>query len=101
MFIFAADKRYIGGYGDRLVGLVSCNVMANLLGRNFRILWTNENIRPYFNYDIHDYENELEYDLIRLDYIDKQYELRQQLLTSPLPFENDVFYIFHMLRIFN
>lgn len=92
MFIYAADKQYIGGYGDRLVGLVTCKVMADLLGRNFRILWTNENIRPYLNYDIHDYENELKYDTIRLDFIDKQHELRQQLP----PFEDDVFYLFNL-----
>jgi hypothetical protein len=95
MFIFAADKPYIGGYGDRIVGLISCKVMADLLGRNFRILWTRENIRPYFTYDKYDYENELAYDTILYNVIDNQTLLKQTLMTSANPFEKT----FHMFNI--
>lgn len=96
MFIFAADKPYIGGYGDRIVGLVSCKVMADLLGRPFRILWTRENIRPYFKYDKYDYENELSYDAERLSLIDNQTALKHTLMTSPTPLETKTFYLFNI-----
>jgi len=96
MFIFAADKPYIGGYGDRIVGLIACKLMADLLGRNFRILWTRENIRPYLKYDKYDYENELSYDAERLSLIDNQTALKNTLMTSPTPLETKTFYLFNV-----
>lgn len=50
------DVGLIGGYGDRIVGLISCRVIAEVLGQEFKINWTKENIRPYFNYSKYDYE---------------------------------------------
>lgn len=46
----------VGGYGDRIVGLISCKLIAEVLGQEFKINWTKENIRPYFNYSKYDYE---------------------------------------------
>ena len=50
------DMGLLGGYGDRIVGLISCRVIAEVLGQEFKINWTKENIRPYFNYSKYDYE---------------------------------------------
>jgi hypothetical protein len=91
MIIFGSDKPGIGGYGDRIVGLVSCKVIANVIGRKFRILWTRENIRPYVNYDKYDFENELSYDTIdtiQINVIDNQAKLKYTLALSPAPFED-------------
>jgi len=87
MIIFGADRPYIGGYGDRVVGFIACKVMANALGRNFRILWTRENIRPYVNYDKYDFENELPYDTTRINVMNNQSEFKHTLATSPTPFD--------------
>ena len=58
MIIIGLDNEVglVGGYGDRIVGLISCRVIAEVLGQEFKISWTKENIRPYFNYSKYDYE---------------------------------------------
>lgn len=58
MIIIGIDKEagLLGGYGDRIVGLISCRVIAEVLDQDFKINWTKENIRPYFNYSKYDYE---------------------------------------------
>ena len=50
--VSAYDKnvKYSGGYGDRIVGMVSCKLLADRLDRTFKIHWEKENIEPYFNY---------------------------------------------------
>jgi hypothetical protein len=59
MIIIAIDngvKVFSGGYGDRIVGLISCKVISEVLNQEFKINWTKENIRPYFDYSKYDYE---------------------------------------------
>ena len=46
----------LGGYGDRIVGLISVKLMSKLLKRGFYILWQKENIKKYLNYRKYDYE---------------------------------------------
>jgi hypothetical protein len=92
MIIFGADKPYIGGYGDRIVGLVSCKVIADALGHNFRILWTTESIRPFFNYDQYEYRSDpSNSEPVRLHLIDKQTHLKETLLTCPTPFDKPAY----------
>jgi len=52
---FTPDK-IVGGYGDRIIGLLSVRMLSKALGRDFYILWNKENIRPYINYAKYDYE---------------------------------------------
>ena len=40
----------IGGYGDRIVGLISCRLIANILNREFRIHWQKEDVSRYIDY---------------------------------------------------
>ena len=47
---------FSGGYGDRVVGLISCKVLSGLLNRDFKIHWVKENIEPYFNYSKYKYK---------------------------------------------
>jgi hypothetical protein len=53
---FDSEVGLTGGYGDRIVGIISCKLIAEVLGQEFKINWTKENIRPYFNYSKYDYE---------------------------------------------
>ncbi len=46
----------IGGFGDRIVGLITSKLMAKVLNREFKICWSKENIRPYFDYSKYDFE---------------------------------------------
>jgi hypothetical protein len=59
MFVIAFDeKRYLGGYGDRIVGLIAVYLMAKLLRRPFKILWTKEPMKTFLSYAPYDYEVE-------------------------------------------
>jgi hypothetical protein len=40
----------IGGYGDRIVGLVSCKLIAKAMNREFRIHWQKEDVSRYIDY---------------------------------------------------
>jgi hypothetical protein len=57
MIVIAYDsQRSFGGYGDRIVGLISCKLIAKLLNRDFKILWTKENIKKYIDLSKFDFE---------------------------------------------
>ena len=43
------DKILLGGLGDRIIGLVSCYLIAKLLKKEFYILWNKENIKGEIN----------------------------------------------------
>ena len=60
MIIIAFEKEntYIGGYGDRIVGLISCKVISELLNKPFRISWTKEDVSQYLNYEKYKYIND-------------------------------------------
>ena len=53
---FEKNGGLLGGYGDRLVGLISCKLIAKVLNKEFYILWNKENIKDYFDYSKYDYE---------------------------------------------
>lgn len=46
----------LGGYGDRIVGLISIYLMAQLLRRPFKILWTKEAVKTFLSYEAYDFE---------------------------------------------
>ena len=46
----------VGGYGDRIVGLISVFVMAQLLKRPFKIRWTKEPLHHYVDFATFDAE---------------------------------------------
>jgi len=55
MFIITFDNsRLLGGFGDRIVGLISCKLIAKLLNKPFYILWNKEDIKSYFDYGEYD-----------------------------------------------
>jgi hypothetical protein len=83
------DKNhYLGGLGDRIIGLISIKLISKLLKKNFCISWTKENIKKYLNYEKYDYE------LLRgtknnvkvCDSIDNQTKLKKYLMTSTILF---------------
>jgi hypothetical protein len=56
-FIIAFEKnKSCGGFGDRVVGIISCILIAKLLKRNIYIKWAKENIKQYINYSKYDYD---------------------------------------------
>ena len=59
MIVITYDQivRGIGGLGDRVVGLISCKLIAKLLNQEFYILWKKENIKDYIDYSKYDFEN--------------------------------------------
>ena len=50
------EKRYLGGYGDRIVGLIAVYLIAKVLRRPFKILWTKEPMKSFLSYTPFDYE---------------------------------------------
>lgn len=53
---FEINSGLLGGFGDRIVGLVSCRLIAKVLNKEFSILWNKENIKEYFDYSKYDFE---------------------------------------------
>ena len=51
MLVILFNNSLLGGFGDRVVGLISVKLMSKLLHRKFYILWNKENIKPYINYE--------------------------------------------------
>lgn len=52
MIIILFQKRKIcGGYGDRLVGIISLYLIAKLLNKELKIFWDKEDINKYVNFD--------------------------------------------------
>ena len=84
MIIFGCDTpQRIGGYGDRIVGLVSCKALAGRLQRKFAIVWTKEDIKYFVNYEKYSCEKEIQnlsYETIHM--IDNQQLLKPHLMTS-------------------
>ncbi len=74
----------VGGYGDRVVGLIAVYLMAKLLKRPFKILWTKEDISSCISL------GDLAYTgppiQTRIDSIDSLDKLRTLLRNAPNPF---------------
>lgn len=50
MFIATYERGFLGGYGDRIVGLMSVFVLADIFQKPFKILWTKEDIHKHVDY---------------------------------------------------
>lgn len=86
LLIAFEPNKLIGGYGDRVVGLVSCKAMAGLLGRDFRIRWTKEDVTAYIDYSKYSAPSEQEDGpCYTYDCIDRQTALKKQLMTAANP----------------
>ncbi len=96
MIIIAYEKnRLHGGFGDRVVGLISCKMMAYLLKRDFKIIWNKEQVDKYIDYNkyksnIDNIKNATIYNLI-----DKQLLIKDYLINSNniFPEDTSIFYI--------
>ena len=44
MFIISYPKMLLGGYGDRIHGLITIKILSKLFNHDFYILWNKENI---------------------------------------------------------
>jgi hypothetical protein len=85
---------HTGGYGDRIVGIISCKLIANLLNKEFRINWTRENIKPYLNYEKYEYIEDNAKPIKEYRVIDNRNVLKEYLETSTELFpETSKFYI--------
>jgi hypothetical protein len=76
----------VGGFGDRVVGLVACKAMADLLGRDFRILWTKEDVTPYIDYATYALTGPIPSDTITCNSIDRQSRYKEALMRMKEPF---------------
>ena len=90
------DYGWMGGYGDRIVGLISLKTIADCLGKEFKILWTKENIKEYFDYSKYDYElcnisDEMK--IHELQSVDNQTLFKNMLMTSDDPFNDGIYKI--------
>lgn len=74
----------VGGYGDRVVGLIAVYLMAKLLKRDFRILWTKEDISSAIDLGPLAYKGPPIQS--RVDSIDSVDKLRIILRNAPNPF---------------
>lgn len=89
MLVICFEKhRCLGGYGDRIVGLIAVQTLTAGLGQEFRILWNKEDITPYFTYasiNADQTQHSVEYNLI-----DNQQHIKRYLMTTPIPFDNPI-----------
>ncbi len=56
MFIATYERGFLGGYGDRIVGLISVYVLADIFRRPFKLVWTKEPIHRHV--DIREWSTE-------------------------------------------
>jgi len=74
-------NKLCGGYGDRVVGLVSIRMLCLALNIPFYILWDKEDVHKYIDYDEYDFAR-LEIkdkDVVYYDYVDNQQGLKELL----------------------
>lgn len=85
------EKRYLGGYGDRVVGLIAVYLIAKVLRRPFKILWTKEPMKSFLSYEPFDYESVAPtapaFTKI-INALDAQRRHKQYMLTAPHVFPN-------------
>jgi hypothetical protein len=74
-----------GGYGDRIVGIISTKLCAKILGKDFGIFWQKENVSDWIDY--HKYQSTLPveiHNLIDLDSKSNKGDITQYLVNAPL-----------------
>jgi hypothetical protein len=58
MIAYCDPSKKVGGFGDRILGIISMKYIADLIGSKFLIYWSNDkDLKPYFNYDKYDATN--------------------------------------------
>ena len=58
-FIISFDNsEWMGGLGDRIVGLISVKLISTLLNKNFFINWTRENINEIIDISKYDFQKQ-------------------------------------------
>jgi hypothetical protein len=94
MVICYDNSTLLGGFGDRIVGLISIKTISRLLNRLFFISWTKENVKSYIDYTKYDF-NILQDDVAIYSYIDNQLGLKDYLMNCPDVFPNktNIFYL--------
>jgi len=86
------DYGLIGGYGDRIVGLISIYTIAKVLDKQFRIYWKREDITKIFETDSFFIDN-LPKNIANHHLIDRQTLLKNYLIDNRELFEIDtIFY---------
>jgi len=95
MIIISYDKISLGGLGDRIIGLISCKLIAKLLNKKFYINWVKENIKEYIDYSKYDYElQKINLDsnlsIKHYNYIDNQQGLKSYLTNETNLFPDDI-----------
>lgn len=84
MLVISFEKnRFLGGYGDRIIGLIAVQTLSKVLDKKFRIQWEKEDITPLFDYAA--YEEGGSQSVI-IDSIDNQQLYKQALMTMDNPF---------------
>jgi len=73
----------VGGYGDRIVGLVAVRVLARMLLRDFQIHWTRDDLASYLDYSSVALETK---PTLSIKMIDRPEVLRNELRQAPMPF---------------
>ena len=93
MIIIAFEKgTLLGGYGDRIVGLISAKMIADIQKRKFAILWNKEDVSKYINYRTYDYIILAPVKKITtINCIDRQHALKEHLMTSEKPLPDSVY----------
>ncbi len=82
----------LGGYGDRIVGLIAVKLISKLLNRKFYIFWEKENIKPYINYEDYDFEKISlnSKDIKAYNLIDNQKLIKDYLINTDAPFPDSI-----------
>ena len=57
MFIISYPNMLLGGYGDRINGLIAIKILSKIFNHDFYILWDKENIVPLFDYEKYNAKN--------------------------------------------
>lgn len=57
MFIISYPNMLLGGYGDRINGLITIKILSNIFNHDFYILWNKENIVDLFDYEKYNAKN--------------------------------------------
>ena len=68
VFVIVFDNsEYMGGYGDRVVGIISISLISRLLNKNFFINWKRENVKNIIEYnDFEQYNNNNKFENIKI-----------------------------------
>lgn len=83
MLVISFEKnRLLGGYGDRIVGLVAVQTLSKVLDKEFRIQWEKEDITPFFDFAAYEEGPQS----VIIDSLDNQKLYKQTLMTLDNPF---------------